>query len=41
MSMYEKACEFLKIIGKLGIIWGNLGTNPDNKEMKANCIKKI
>ena len=38
--MYEKACEFLKIIGNLGIIWGNLGTNPDNKEKKANCIKK-
>lgn len=40
MNMYEKACEFLKIIGNLGIIWGNLGTNPDNKEKKANYIKK-
>ena len=41
MSMYEKACEFLKIIGNLGIIWGNLDTNPDNKEKKANCIKRF
>ena len=41
MSMYEKACAFLIIIGNLGIIWGNLGTNPDNKEKKANYIKKF
>ena len=41
MSMYEKACAFLIIIGNLGIIWGNLDTNPDNKEKKANYIKKF